>query len=93
MACAAFVALTVFFVVTAGLAVAARAAFVVFAVAFVVFVTLAGLAICEAVVFGAEEAVFCDALLRRSARADPEDFTMGSSRLARDESINNQETA
>lgn len=72
---AAVVAFNAFFVVVAVLAVAAFAALPALA------------ARAEAVVVAAVEEAFCDALLRRSARADPEDFTMVSLKLAGDESV------
>jgi hypothetical protein len=62
-----------------GLVLAVGLVVVVFGV-FVVFVVFAdGVAAADA----AFEVAFCDALLRRSARAEPEDFTMFSLRLAR----------
>ncbi|MEM5311915.1 hypothetical protein [Paraburkholderia sp. JHI869] len=50
-------------------------------VVFVVFVVFAGFV--DGVADAAFEVAFCDAVLRRSARAEPEDFTMFSLRLAR----------
>ncbi|MEX3926374.1 hypothetical protein AB4Y36_20410 [Paraburkholderia sp. BR10936] len=48
---------------------------------FVVFVVFAGFV--DGAADAAFEVAFCDAVLRRSARAEPEDFTMFSLRLAR----------
>ncbi|WP_395067779.1 hypothetical protein [Paraburkholderia silvatlantica] len=50
-------------------------------VVFVVFVVFGGFV--DGVADAAFEDAFCDAVLRRSARAEPEDFTMFSLRLAR----------
>ncbi|MEM5449927.1 hypothetical protein [Paraburkholderia guartelaensis] len=77
MAFVAFSAFGFFAALTASAAGLVVADFVVF----VVFVVFAGFVDGAADV--AFEVAFCDAVLRRSARAEPEDFTMFSLRLAR----------